>query len=300
MSGNPPQQPPQCEECGQQKLPEEISLTDSSGRQISAKTGWSTKLILNTPLESLGLGGLSSENEMTLEGTETKSMNDTFTEKKTFLLCPNEECKEHINDVINVVGWKHRVHPTKKYSPNSVREEAKARLKMEQEINDIEIDLSSEDREKSVTSKSGSPANDSATHTIDEQTNTVIDKSESHDGTASSADGQTATGFSDRVRQWWTGNRVRQWVTGRSDNDTQTATTENTDSDAADLQSTQNHSETDEQQTSLWEYSTEAQAALSQGEVGQESNDDYRDINTGMGSSTSESEDFDNDRSNSL
>jgi hypothetical protein len=290
------QQPPDCEECGTRKEYESRIFENAKGKQESEETGF--RWMNSASAKVKGLFGLNVEQEVNQKDIETTNESKKGKVKRAFNICPNINCDQHIEDTWDIRSWE-----LKKNSNSELTEKRKAiehkKLKEEmledRRVTNEEYDLSV-DSSDFKSSDQSSDQSDNA-NTTDSSSDSSTDESET-----TTDQTNEATGFGDRVRQWWTENRVRQWVSGRSDNDTHTATTKSPDADTAGIQSTQNQSEeaTDKQQASLWEYSTNEQAALSEGEVGQGTNDDYRDINTGMGSSTSESEDFDNDRSNSL
>lgn len=287
-----PQQPPDCEKCGRRKRQESKDVGNTEGTQESEETGF--RWFNSISVKVQGLFGLNTEQEVSQKDIETQHENESENTQAYFNVCPNIHCEQHIEDNWDIRRWELRNNSESKLSE-------KDKIDKYMELKDDLLGY------RMATNIGYEPSIDSPDFKSSEQTSEQADSTTATDSSPSSstdetetATDQTATGVGDRVRQWWAENRVRQWVSSRSNNGTHTGTTESTNADTTNTQSNQNQSETDEQQTSLWEYSTDAQVGLSQGEVGQGTNDDYRGANTGMGSSTSKSEDFDNDRSNSL
>jgi hypothetical protein len=270
-------------------------LGNTEGKQESEETGF--RWMNSISVKAQGLFGMNVEQEVNQKDIETEHENESEKTRRVFNICPNLNCEQHIEDNWKIRAWELNKSSQSKESKRTKAEEYK-KLKEEmledRIVTNIEYDINVDVADFELSEQTSEQSNNA----------TITDRS-----TASSTDENettnkqtdNSTGFSDRVRNWWADNRVREWVSRGSD-DTRSTTDDSTDTNTvpADPQSTENQSkQTTNEQTSLWEYSADTQVELSEGTVGQQSNNDI-DTGAGMSSSTSESEDFDNDCSNSI
>jgi hypothetical protein len=276
------QQPLDCQECGARKEHESRELMNTAAKKESEETGFRWLNTISTKVH--GLFGLNVEQEISQKDIETTSQTNTGRVQRDFNICPNLSCEQHLEDRWGIRLWELTADPNLNSSNVNMDRE---RMQLENEV----------EHYREVTTGKKKPSLDpSDFQSSDETSEQPNDTNADDTSTDSLSDKQTdkSTGFRDRVRNWWADNRVREWVSRGSDDSTDTNTA------PADSQSTENQSkQTTNEQTSLWEYSADTQVELSEGTVGQQSNNDI-DTGAGMSSSTSESEDFDNDRSNSI